>query len=236
MAAFLLLTFCLQGCAPLDAPPLDAEDAAEAEEDSSSGVEFPLYSIDGEAQRGLFYAVCESEHAVAYVSAHAISKEAAQRLLDCFEETIRPGLTYPSSSEGTKLAVLLTHMAGETYGYTPFPIPEQGPVVCLNALYAKDLAYILAHEYQHLCAHEACAAGGTFLSEETDELLSDMFCELLFPSLAQSHALLSEERGQAARERIDEWGEDALMHVYAFLREGYSEEKMLLAMEKRVSG
>ena len=210
---------CLPGCKP---PTTGVE---LQEEDTSVGVTFTLPAADGSMQEQTFCEVCSSEHAVAYIQAHSVSDEDARDLLNVFETAIYPALPW----ETERLSVLILYMDGQTYGHTPFPVTEQGPIVCLNALYPEHLAYALAHEYQHLCAFRACVAGGTSLSEETDELLSDIFCELLFPE----RSVLSETRTVAARERIEAWGNDALPHAYDRIRAGYSEEEWLKAMENQ---
>ena len=219
MAAMLLC------CAPAG--------AEEAEEDAPSGMAFTVYSAQGEPRTELFYEVCASAHATACVSAHAVDEATARELLDGFEQNVCPKLAAPSAMGERKLMVLLTCMEGQVYGYTPFPQPRQGPMICLNALYPEALPYALAHEYQHLCAYDACGAGGTALSEETDELLSDVFCEELFPDWGLEHGVLSEERARIAREALGRWGADAVAHAHDLLREGYRAEELLLAMENR---
>ncbi len=194
---------------------------------------FTIYSAEGEARTEYFHEACASEHAVAYVQADAISEDEAQALLSFFEAEVRSKLPAPTSFADNKLSVLFSCMGGQMYGYTPLPIADQGPIVCLNALYPEHLGYALAHEYQHLCAYDACVTGGTMLSEETDELLSDIFCELLFPDQGSEGEILFEERAIAAQSKIADWGSDALLNVYSLLREGYSEEGMLSAMENR---
>lgn len=232
LGLMILTVACMSGCEPSDGDVLDQPEETElAEEDAASGVMFTLVSANGEVCSEQFFAVCASEHAVAYVQAHAVSEDTAQALLECFETRIVPQLSAPLSIAETKLNVLLSYMEGSVYGYTPFPVLEQGPVICLNALYPDDLAYVLAHEYQHLCSHDACAAGHTALSENMDELLSDMFCELLFPDMGAANGILSENRASTAREKIGVWGSDALSHVYDLLREGYAEEELLSIME-----
>lgn len=210
---------CLPGCrtvpTKLDPP----------EEDAPAGVLFSLLTQEGEVEEQTFYEVCDSEHAAAFVQAHAVSEEIVWGLLDVFETTIYPSL--PLETE--KIFVLLLYMDGQTYGYTPLPVTDQGLIVCLNALYPDDLGYALAHEYQHLYAYYACEAGRTTLSEETDELLSDIFCELLFPD----HGILPEARMLAAREKIDAWSGNALPHVYDLMRAGYGEDEWLNAMENK---
>ena len=234
LGLMILTVVCMPGCAPNDEDVLDQTEETElAEEDAPSGVMFTLLSANGEVCSEQFFAICASEHAVAYVQAHAVSEDAAQELLICFEARIFPQLPAPLSMEKTKLNVLLSYMEGSTYGYMPFPLPDQGPVICLNTLYPDDLAYALAHEYQHLCAYDACTAGETVLSGEMDELLSDMFCELLFPDMGAANGILSEDRASTAREKIGVWGNDALPHVYDLLREGYAEEELLSIMENR---
>ena len=231
----ILFTALMLCCTPADAPVQErTEEAALTEEDDApSGVLFAIYSADGEKEEQMYYAVCETDHAVAYAQAHAVSEIAARDLLDRFERDIFPQLPVPSSLAERKLSILLRCMEGSIYGFTPFPISEQGPVVCLNALYPEDLSYSMAHEYQHLCAYDACMAGNTVLSEGTDELLSDMFCQLVFPDHGFERSILSEARTRDAQNRIEAWGSDALSHVYDLLWTGYSEEEMLSAMENQ---
>ena len=219
LTVLLMTLVCLCGC------QFSSAQAELPEEDMPVGIAFTLPSSDGKIQEQTFIDVCSSEHAVAYVQAHAVSDDTAGDLLDAFEGTIYPALPL---DEG-KASILILYMDGLTYGYTPLPVTDQSPMICLNALYPEELAYTLAHEYQHLCAWYACEAGGTALSEGTDELLSDIFCELLY----SEHGVLSMERAVAARERIDAWGTDALPYVYDYIRAGYGEEEWLNAMENR---
>lgn len=244
---FCLLTILLASalcCVPIAAEEWEAPDAQselEADEEyTSSCVVFTIDSIDPSTDtdsRGkgevVLETVCESEHAVVFVSAHAIDETAAKDLLRSFEEQMLPMLPLPEFAREERISIALTYMDGRTYGYTLCSEEQQGQVIFLNALYPEDLAYTLAHEYQHLCAYLACKAGKTALSEETDELLSDVFCELLFPGYGRERGILSEQRSLAAQERIKAWGTDAVSHVHALLREGYTEEKILLAMEDR---
>ena len=208
--------------------PIDDLDGFE--EEASSGMLFTLYSSDGKPREELFDEACVSQHAIAYVSAHAVSEAKAKELLERFEEQIYPVLPM---EEGQRIMILLTHMDGQTYGYAPFPEPEQGPAVCLNSLYSEDLVYALAHEYQHLRVHAACIGGGTTLSKKTDELLSDAFCETLFPGQGRERGILSEQRSETVRKRMSAWKNDAVSYAHQLLREGYSEEEVLLMMENR---
>ena len=193
-----------------------------------------MYSPIAAVSETTFVQVYTSEHATAYVSAHAVDAHIAQAMLDVFEEMIYPALPEPDVLEGKKLNILICYMEGSVYGYMPSELQsgEQGPLVFLNALYTDDLAYALAHEYQHFCAFDACAAGHTVISEETDELLSDMFTELLFPGRGRERGILSEDRTLAAQERIEGWGKDALPYAYDLLRAGYAEKELLLTLEK----
>ncbi len=220
-------------CAPVDPLVGESPYPEQDEEAEPSVVEYTVYSTDGESHAELFTAVWDSEHAIAYVSAHAISETAARELLEGFEERIFPRLPFLPPLNGQKIHVLLTHLMGQTRRYTLFPVPEQGPTICLNAVYPSVLEYALAHEYQHLCAYYACAAGKTVLSEKTDELLSDIFCELVCPDQETERSILSEQRIRAAREKLNDWGEDALLHVYELLRKGYAEDELLSVMENR---
>ena len=190
----------------------------------------PLHSSSGETWEETFVLVCESRHAAVYVSAHAIGEERAVRLTEVFEDGIYPVLPGTEGSE-KPLCILVTFLEGKIYGY--LQETAQGPVVCLNALYPEDLEYALAHEYQHFYAYAACKAGQTTISEETDELCSDVFCELLFPGQGRERGILSEKRASMAKERIESWGMEGLLHVYDLLREGYAEEELLSAMENR---
>ncbi len=210
--------------------PIEMEASGEG---ASSEVAFTLYAADRTAYTELFYAASESAHAIAYVSAHAISGEAAQALLDGFEETVYPALPLQTAQAPQRVQILISHMEGQIRGYTLFPELQQSPAICLNALYPEDLSYALAHEYQHLCAYEACQTGGTTLSEETDELLSDMFCEQLYPHQGQERSILSEQRANRALDRIEVWGPDAVLHVHDLLREGYTEEEIMSTLENR---
>ncbi len=198
------------------------------EEDVPAGKVFTLFSADGRPREELFYEVCVSEHAIAYVAAHAVSETTAKELLDRFENRIYPKLPL---EEGQKILVLLTHMESQIYGYSL--LSEPGQTVCLNALYPEDLLYVLAHEYQHLCAHAACEAGGTTLSEEMDELLSDLFCETLFPGWGRERGILSEQRSENVYEKMNAWKKDSVSYAHRLLREGYTEEEMKLLMENR---
>lgn len=235
-ALLILLLVGLPGCVWSDPNESAREEdvSSETEEEGSPvGTVFTIYSVDGEPREELFCRSCESDHGIVYVSAHAVDDARAQTLLHCFETTIFPALSVPNLLAKDKLIILIGYLEGHTYGYTPIPMQERLPLICLNALYADDLEYALAHEYQHLCAAAACEAGRTTLSEETDELLSDMFCETLFSGYGRKSGILRAERADAAREAIKVWGDDALLYVYDLLREGYPEEEIVLTMNAR---
>ena len=225
-----ILLSCVPHKEMIEEAPAAMYDEDSSDEGASSGVLFTLYTVGGEPVEELFYEICESQHAIAYVSAHAVGKAAAKELLDRFEERIYPAL--PMGAEH-RILVLLTYMEGQIYGYTSVSGPEQGPTVCLNALYPDDLSYTLAHEYQHLCARAACEDGKTTLSEETDELLSDVFCETLFPYQGKERGILTEQRAEITIKSVMTWGEDAVSYAHQLLREGYTEEMMLVMMENR---
>ena len=233
LCTLFLLAVC---CTPPPIPKGDddavSEMADEPEGDESDGEVFTLYSAEGEPHSQLFYTLAESDHGVVYVSAHSVSESVAGELLECFETKIFPAMPSEPACR-SKVFILLSFMEGHVYGYTEFPVPERGPVVCLNALYPETLCYALAHEYQHLNAYEACLAGETALSEETDELLSDIFCELLFPDMGLKRGIISEDRSSLAKEKVSSWGADALERVYLLLKDGYSEEDLLSVMEKK---
>lgn len=233
----ILMLAASAGCVTADTEDMteSMEDMIEEEEEETAGIIVPMYSTDEKEWEEVFYPVCETEHAVAYVSAHALSKEKAEDLLTVFEDVILPRLPLPSDMEEKKLNVFITSMERRVYGYMPPRLQEEeiGPALCLNALYSNDLAYALAHEYQHLCACSAGKAGNTSLSEEMDELLSDMFSELLFPGQGTKRGILSEERTLVVRNRIDTWGEDVFSHVYELLRAGYGSEKIRSDLESR---
>ena len=231
----LLPLLCLLCCIPQDDAKNDENDVQTEKGEEAHPIIFPVYSSAGMVSEASFFQACSSEHAMVYVSAHAVKAESAQELLEAFEETIFPAMSEPTILEDKRLSILISFMEGNVYGYMPSELQEgeQGPVVYLNALFVDDLSYALAHEYQHLCAYDACKAGDTVISEETDELLSDMFTELLFPCYGQEHGILSEERTLAAQERIEAWGEDALSHAYDLMRAGYSEKELLSTLENR---
>ena len=228
-----LLSLCLISCTPQRVVADDALAVREEDGEDTLTILFPVYSYGRLVDDMSFVHVCESEHAIAYVSAHAVDDARMQELLDTFEETIYPALPVPFILETNKLNILLSCMEGNVYGYMPSEgqTGEHGPVVYLNALFPDDLVYTLAHEYQHLCAFDACRIGETSLSEETDELLSDMFTESLFHGLGRERGILSKERSMIAQKRIDDWGRDALSHAYELLRAGYAEKDLLLALE-----
>ena len=243
---FCLLTILLASalcCAPIAAEEREAPDAQSEleadEEDTSSCVVFTIDSIDPSTvdSQGVgevvLETISESEHAVVYVSAHAIDETAAKDLLCSFEDKILPMLPMPETAGEERISIALTFMDRQTYGYTLCSEKKQEQIICLNPLYLDDLAYILAHEYQHLCAYRACKAGGTALSEETDELLSDVFCERLFPGYGRERGILTEQRSRTVQERIANWGTDAVSYAHELLREGYTEEEILSAMENR---
>jgi len=226
----LLLTGCMPSVMSETNNAVKPAVADEPEEDETEGETFTLRSSDNELYSQFFISLDESEHGIVYASAHAANESDARELLDCFETIIYPAL--PSEQvNNSKLFILLTYMEGHVYGYTEFPTPAKGPVVCLNALYPEALCYSLAHEYQHLNAHEACLAGDTSLSEGMDELLSDVFCEMLFPGAGEKLGIIPAERSSATKEKAACWGADALERVYSFLKEGYSEEELLSVME-----
>ena len=221
-------------CAPPAAEPettyIDSDVADEGEADGDALV-ISIHSSSGEDWQETFVPICESSHAVVYVSAHAIEKARSERLSDAFERRIYPMLSAMDDRAETPLMILLTFLEGRVYGY--MEETDHGPMICLNALYHEDLEYALAHEYQHLCAYSACKDGQTTISEDLDELLSDMFCELLFPDQGRERNILSEKRAVVAQEKISNWGRDGLPHVYELLRAGYTEEEVLSAMENR---
>ena len=234
LGMFLLPVLCLLCCTPMEKEAVSDRPGLGEEGEEIPSIILPVYSPIGAVNETTFVQVCTSEHATAYVSAHAVDAHIAQAMLDVFEEMIYPALPEPDVLEGKKLNILICYMEGSVYGYMPSELQsgEQGPLVFLNALYTDDLAYALAHEYQHFCAFDACAAGHTVISEETDELLSDMFTELLFPGRGRERGILSEDRTLAAQERIEGWGKDALPHAYDLLRAGYAENELLLTLEK----
>ena len=234
LGMFLLPVLCLLCCTPMEKEAVSDRPGLEEEGEEIPSILLPVYSPIGAVSETTFVQVCTSEYATAYVSAHAVDAHMAQAMLDVFEEMIYPALPEPDVLEGKKLNILICYMEGSVYGYMPSELQsgEQGPLVFLNALYTDDLAYALAHEYQHFCAFDACAAGHTVISEETDELLSDMFTELLFPGRGRERGILSEDRTLAAQERIEGWGKDALPHAYDLLRAGYAEKELLLTLEK----
>lgn len=231
----LVSLVCCIGCTmPEDQAETDmvAQSGDDEEEtDGPMAVTFSLPSSSGEMAEETFLQVCVSKHAVAYVSAHGIDDSRARDLLGTYEDIIYPRLPLPIGAGDEQISILISYLEGKVYGY--MRDAEQGPVIVLNALYADDLEYVLAHEYQHLCAYEAGKAGGAMLSEETDEWLSDMFCERLYPEYGAAHGILSKERSAAAQERLERWGEDGLLHVYDLLRAGYAEEEILSAVEDR---
>lgn len=226
---------CNIGCAPPeDRTERDFAEESGFDEDETDGsmtVTFSMPSSSGEMREETFVQVGASKHAVAYVSAHGAEDGRVHELLEAYEETIFPALPLQIGTDEEQLTILITYLEGKVYGY--MREAEQGPVIVLNALYADDFEYVLAHEHQHLCAYEAGKAEGTMLSAETDELLSDMFCERLYPGYGTAQGILSEERAAAARERLEHWGEDGLLHVYDLLRAGYAEEGILSAVEDR---
>ena len=244
---FCLLTILLASalcCVPIAAEEWEAPDAQSEleadEENTSSCVVFTIDSIDPSTDADsqgigqvVLETVSESEHAVVYVSAHAIDETAAKDLLRSFEDKILPMLPMPETAGEERISIALTYMDGRTYGYTLCSEEKQEQIIFLNPLYPDDLAYILAHEYQHLCAYRACKAGGTALSEETDELLSDVFCERLFPGYGRERGILTEQRSRTVQERIANWGTDAVSYAHELLRKGYTEEEILSAMENR---
>ncbi len=233
LGLLLLISTCLLCCTQQVDETNDVIAVQEEEGEGEQAILFPEYSLNGSVREASFVRVCDSEHAVAYVSAHAIEDGRVRELLKAFEETIHPALAVPSVLETGKLNILFSCMEGNVYGYMPSEgqAGEQGPVVYLNALYPDDLEYALAHEYQHLCAYDACKTGKTHISEETDELLSDVFTESLFPGWGLDRGIISKERSKIAQERLDDWGRDALLHAYDLLRAGYTEKDLLLTLE-----
>ena len=238
MVFFSLLIFaaaCCVCCTSIYEEPLDEQlghvfDTDEGSEETQA-LTIPMYSMSGEVRDEVFVPIAASEHASAWVSAHAIDESTAEALLETFETTILPALPVPTAMGENKLAILISYMEGNVYGYTPYELQAQAPTVCLNALYPEDLAYALAHEYQHLCVYEACHAGGTAMGEKADESLSDMFCERLFPGRGRERGILSEERALAAQEHLATWGQDVLPHVYDLLRAGYSQTEIWSILE-----
>ena len=234
----ILAVFCF-GCAARAESGLDESsersEEEEAEADEAASITVPMHSSSRETFDATFVRVYESKHAVAYVSAHAINGEQACELSEFFDTSIFPMLPVPAAVKEKKLNILIGYMEGNVYGYMPYDLQETdyAPVLCLNALYPEDLPYALAHEYQHLCAYDACKEGGLILAAETDELLSEIFCELLFPGYGQERGISSETRAMAAREKIVLWGEDCLPYVYPLLRKGYTGEEMLTIMDNR---
>lgn len=235
LGLLLLPLLCLLCCIPQEDAINDENDVRTEEGEKAQSIIFPVYSSAGVISEATFVPVCSSKRAIVYVSAHAVKAESAQDLQEAFEKTIFPAMSEPTILEDKRLSILISFMEGNVYGYMPSELQdlEQGPVVYLNALFMDDLSYALAHEYQHLCAYDASKAGDTMISEETDELFSDMFTELLFPCYGQEHGILSEERTLAAQERIEAWGEDALSHAYDLMRAGYSEKELLSTLENR---
>ena len=226
LCSILAILVC---CSPSvhKASRITAENTVYDREDmeAHSAVSFSLLSGEDES----FVQVYESDHALAFVSAHAVDEERIQDLICFFEESVFPRLSVPTVMELKKLRVLFNYMDGTVYGY--MQATEQGPIICLNALYADDFRYTLAHEYQHLCAYDACLRGSTSLTEETDELFSDIFCEMLFPGQGTERGILTAGQADLAQSNLKDWGEEALTHAYTLLREGYSEEEVLLILE-----